>query len=462
MARYIKSIGIDFGSSNTVVSAIVEGEMRPVVFKNPKTASECFESVMSVADGERKYFQSAMTDVSGKRYDTLKEKILDCNGAENAEHYLRALFSAITDSEQFKRRGYDLSRLNEVVFGYPAYYEPHAVKAYCDILTGIISGIFGKRQLKINCYPEPMLAATAYSFANGSDSAYKHVLADGSRMLILDFGGHTLDLSVARFVKNGNSVIPMTECDSGSISQFVRMGKSLTKDICASAYDTDHPKFDFELEQAKCKLFKDGEGYREASVEGLLKYKADSGASRFKMIYGKTLGPAVENGCVRIGLCNPDIGIERQYESFVSCICGYLSNNKVEEHSLNCVLFTGGASKIVPMREAVISGISQYLVRGAAVKTVDECGSAVAEYYDGGSVILSSSNAVALGAALACGRTSEKTKTEKSGRRAKQVSTEDYRFLGEQLAEIYNYLNNNVDKNSPVYENIFKILNRKR
>ena len=63
----------------------------------------------------------------------------------------------------------------------------------------------------MNGYPEPILGASAYQYAHRNDGKIR----EGDVVLVLDFGGYTLDIAVMKAVKgkNGVQLVKMRSCD---------------------------------------------------------------------------------------------------------------------------------------------------------------------------------------------------------------------------------------------------------
>ena len=181
--KKVKYLGIDFGSSNTVVTAMTEDE-KIYIFAVDGVKAE-FESVaVMVKKAETneydEFYAHAYTDGyeaaknnplgmrSLKLRNKLKEKINEDDIKKLCSGYFAFLVKSLNDINEDANFPIDLSNLDKatVCFGYPAYYEDRESEEYCEIMRELISGAFGCKEENIKCAEEPILAAYAYNYVN--------------------------------------------------------------------------------------------------------------------------------------------------------------------------------------------------------------------------------------------------------------------------------------------------------
>ncbi|MBO5363456.1 MAG: hypothetical protein J6A46_03930, partial [Clostridia bacterium] len=370
--------------------------------------------------GERYFFDKAFTEQnseSDRLYNSLKEEIaLDKVSIEDEER-VKSFFEEIAKEIKTKslldtyEDEYDFSQIEKICFGYPAYIGEKATKKYCSLLKEVLRECFqpiGENEKKDSCVeacPEPILGANAYLYAHKDDQKIK----EGDMVLVLDFGGHTFDIALVKavivnkelqFVQAQNCVSLKPEEEYLYKNVFV--GKFITMDLCRKIYGEDAP-FDHGVDEKKRELFADdwNTGKR---VCGTTKFLVNGGPKKYQLQYSVKEG---DNGIVGfVGDLPASIKMEKRFKDAVGLIDYYLSvygNVKISH-----VLFTGGTSRIKPLRKNIINGIKHWLAEdsenGELLMDGTEkevlCFPTVTEQY-----ALSSDNAVALGAALvAAGR----------------------------------------------------------
>ena len=431
-AKKIKCLGIDFGSSKTtIVGLTYDGEL--VIFGNSHTAAPSFLSAIGRFSDEENYFffeeayQKSKINNLGKRVhpeltDNLKEGLYNrINGKiseENVTRYFTEIFKILK-----KNGDYDFSALSNVCFGHPAYYAPGASKEYIEalkpILEMLLRDIFGVNPTIIEI-PEPVLAATAYNYCYSETKEYKKRIKHNDVILVLDFGGHTMDISLMQANKSGDEITLSPYKKSCSIdSGTIEMGKAITRSICGEIYVDLWEKerripFDLNVEKAKCELFSKN-GPSNPSYRCL--YKSNPDIERFVLEYDCKRHHALDvaEKTVYVGMHKGErtINIENIFHSAINQIRRYVCSEEIDlpKNSISHILFTGGSSNIPQLREHVKSMLSEpkvnmwkddnrsEFIMDETVESARKITLTTGEY-SSFEASLSSANAVAIGAAL--------------------------------------------------------------
>ena len=451
--KKVKYLGIDFGSSNTVVTAMTEDE-EIYIFAVDGVKAE-FESVavMVKKAGTNEYdefYAHAYIDgyeaaKNGKRSlklrNKLKENIKEYDIKKLCKGYFAFLVKSLNDINEDANFPIDLSDLDKatVCFGYPAYYEDRESEEYCEIMRELISGAFGCKEENIKCAEEPVLAAYAYNYVNQDrflNDIEKSPLQNGTNLLILDFGGHTLDIGImtAGIDEDNNKITLSQITKSKSFKSKISLGKHITVELGKALSDDDERYFDWEIDKAKCELFGFGDdGYERRKVRKLsqrgvwfdLTYRADDSGSSADDVKHISL---------------EDIGIDGMLDSLVSRVHAFLEKNF--DGQIGAILYAGGASKMKPLRDRIRLGISEFCVPNVVECSLDDkehsedsrckkLRKVVSEYIsdEGANPPLSSMNGVALGALLMASGKCEAS--EVSYYQSKSTDPENRRVLEE-------------------------------
>lgn len=436
----IHHLGIDFGSSKTSVVGYSETEDRFVLFYDQKAPStRAFQTSTAVKmNGEHvveyAFFRRAedivwsetgsrpTTDGVWKSVETLKESLVETNATldtreqitrECVKQFFYEIFDALTDAVYEDYNGsdtYDFSELRSVVYGYPEYYTPNASASYKKILEEILKEVFDTAGtgLSITGVAEPELAAYAYHYAHRDDNSYTDTLRDRDKVLILDFGGHTLDIMVMSVQRNQQGITLKQYTRPGSDCYFVLLGKEITRKICNEIYEDG--TVDPTVETAKCQLLeKPYQGSFDREVRGRT-YRMRTvcdGHDSFRLCYNSRTVPAdqIEDNVALVGVYDTNgVDLRSEYKKAYNQIKDYLDMCDVETESIQHVLFTGGGSCIADLRSYIL----EMLLNGRPASQIHVCGyfdreqrdGDLMDYKDGTKISLSFKNAVALGAAL--------------------------------------------------------------
>ena len=426
MSLKIKYLGIDFGSSKTTLAGItVDGRL--VILGNPKTTAESFATVMGKTEsGKYKFFESAYDSDVFKFYNAIKEDIY--NGIDNndAKHKAKLYFEKIFDTvgSAGGSKDPDFSALECVCFGYPKYYQPSIVERYRDTFRKVVGEIceekFGAKDVRIVSYNEPVLAAFAFGYCNANTKECKDRLKNGDIVLVLDFGGHTMDMVLLQAKSEAGEMrlLPYRHALSEETG-IVEMGKSITRSIFDCIYwkelyngiSLNIPK---NIDDAKCDLFSGKVTGNGGTEPKRCKYDPIGGDFKHFSLHYDYEGKAIDdNGVLHISMDkgNQSIELGRTIKSACEHIKRYLVSNEtaLPEHSVSHVLFTGGTSNIKQLRNEAKNAIlgagrwknndaeSEFLMdrrlRGTLVLDKNN--------YSDDEWVISSKNAVAIGAALA-------------------------------------------------------------
>ena len=233
MSIKIKYLGLDFGSSvTTVVGFDTDGN--PILFVPGD--KPCFYSAIAkrFSSDEYVYFEEVfekekVADCSV--YDDIKEAFI--SQKEIAVEFLKKVFTCVKETSVVKMLRnssnenvrYDFSCLETVCYGFPEYADECSKEEYCkgmdEILPGILSEVFKKNDIKIISNGEPQLAALAYTHARGN--TFKR----DDLVLVLDFGGHTLDMALLKVGDRGalNSI----RSQSSQLLETMGTGKKINR-----------------------------------------------------------------------------------------------------------------------------------------------------------------------------------------------------------------------------------------
>ena len=417
MPKYIKYLGIDFGSSSVSVVGYEDKNTEPIIFYDPEMNDTWFATAMT-PDG-KKFFQHAFTEKD--ILDSLKEDIIDGKNTENVKKFISELFKTINNCRDSSGT-YDFSSLERICFGYPTY-TPTCTEAYCEKVTEII--LQSCPGVQVVCAPEPELAARAYNETNKNVALYKNSIKDGDLILVVDLGGYTLDMAILKATKDSSGdvcVRPLTNSESIESERMqISMGKRITRDICFQIYKdstNDIPlAFDYGVEEQKCKFFSEDEkntAPTRLKVTG--KLPADKNITKFVLTKdqrGSSLSESKGENTVTVGIYSSTDGRTVQIgNSYLYCgnlINNYinisLNNNRFGNKKISHVIFTGGTSRINELRETIKNKLTgnEFVDSNVKMLLVDRPNEGALKLKRANSSeyeTLSSSNVVALGAAV--------------------------------------------------------------
>jgi molecular chaperone DnaK len=197
MAEYHKVIGIDLGTTFSVVSVYALGKGEVVVIPNPQnqrtTPSVVYigkSGQISVGDAARRRLERDPDGViieakrlMGEREEDGKKRMIQAAGREFEPEFISACILKELKGYAEKYIG---EPINDAVITVPAYFKEPQKNATRE----------AARLARLNprlIVNEPTAAAVAYGLEDQEDSTF----------VVYDFGGGTFDVSVVR-VKNGN------------------------------------------------------------------------------------------------------------------------------------------------------------------------------------------------------------------------------------------------------------------
>ena len=430
MVLIIKQLGLDFGSSATTVVGFAEGIPDPIVF-TPRDKTCFFSALAKRTDAdEYVFFDKAFENLPGyKFHGEFKENIT--TESTFVYRYLKEVFTEVRDmksndgSERSSQvRGasdFDFSQLETVCYGYPEYADNENKIDYCnkmnEILPTVLKEVFGKNDIKIISHGEPQLASLAY-YCERRKKSDMNFNADDT-MLVLDFGGHTLDIALVKIAREG--MLKPIKCKSSQIMRSLGTGKTINSLI---SLQVEALPYDKGIEDAKRHLFnnkpnsgserlfplkysrydEDLEKYVDRSV--LLTYN-----ERGKYIF---VSEIVDGVTTMDGKANISI----VYNEACIFIEQFLKGAGICPHSIKHLLFTGGTTRIQYLREEILNTIGEWLRSDCNVIQTDQFGgNSDFVFYDPLTLLytlpyisftglpdkeykISSENVVALGAAL--------------------------------------------------------------
>lgn len=416
----VKYLGIDFGSSNTsVVARVVKGkESCYVTFFDNGTYSS-FATAMGERqeDGKYFFFSDACNGINNgalKPVEDLKERFSG-EGIGDGRRFLEAVIAAVKNAETAEGERFDFSALESIGFGVPAYFDEREQNAYSENMRNVLSAAFDIDPKKIVCRAEPELAAVAYNASGkGGRRCVPHA---GDGLLVLDFGGYTLDIAAMEFVEDASRrKLLLNSCSCGSYCTMnnLPMGKGITMEICEEVYG-EEARFDYKIDEAKCALFC-GDRYDRIEVgEAPNRIRLRNG-KYLQMRYRYGSGVQAEDNVVRVGMTPgdgqsecPTLYLENEFDDWVGLIFDYLWNCKVRaDKGFRYILFTGGGSGMKPLRDKVLERMQARYSNDPVGLWMDEAAAAsgelmlqtTAEMTEQRTVCVSSANAVALGGCL--------------------------------------------------------------
>ena len=351
MCIKIKQLGLDFGSSATSVVGIAEGCDRPILFDSGDDG--CFFTAIAKLISEEKYlyFRDALRVGKDGEYDfysAFKENIGE--EKELAKRYLTEVFQRVKNTD-----GYDFSELERICYGYPKYATEKRVKEYCEImdiiLLNIVEEVFGKdpnEKMVVISHGEPMLALAAYKWVKEKYSVKSAPYCKKDDvLLVLDFGGHTLDMALAKIDDDG-AIAPIKHT-SHEIS-LSGTGKKINGLISKKAKTSDS---DSGIESAKRELFDDPTRCTEFHK---LEYRP---GYMISLAYDESKHDIIarlkkDDSITELNIYTGDV-----YSEAKESIIRFLKDAKKLKGRINRVLFTGGTSRISYLRYTVLNSIKE-------------------------------------------------------------------------------------------------------
>ncbi len=429
----IKYLGIDFGSSSVSVVGYEDKDKEPIIFYDSFLDDKFFATVMT--KDQKVYFQYAFDKSTDTVIiDSLKEDIGQEGSKVFVEAYMTELFRIIKQCK-IGTIEYDFSALERVCFGHPTYTAPTNQSEYCEKLREIIfntcRSVFGvSKEIEITYASEPVLAAIAYNKAHQNVNEYKNKIKDGDLILVADFGGYTLDMTVIQANKcpedDSISICPITypaSIENGRMD--IKMGKQITGELCTQIYKNsmilnvrgekrDPPLFDYSVEKSKMDFFQGNENDttpQTMSVESTLTKDGKTKIKKF-VLQKNQIGDSIKDDTIYVGIYTSEddrsINIENCFIQCAEHINYYINLNKdrLNNKKVSHIIFTGGTARIKALRETVITHICQdFIIPVPNVLLVDkEADDGALRIKDANKdkkyVTLASENVVALGAAV--------------------------------------------------------------
>ncbi len=429
----IKYLGIDFGSSSVSVVGYEDKDKEPIIFYDKLLNDKYFATAMT--EDKTGYFQYAFnTSADIAIIDSLKEDIGQGIRIDYVEEYMKVLFKIIKKCRKDSIE-YNFSTLKRVCFGHPTYTSPTNQSKYCENLRDIIfntcQSVFGTSQkIEIIYAPEPVLAVIAYNEAHQKVNEYKNKIKDGDLILVADFGGYTLDMTVIQANKcpedDSISICPITapaSIENGRMD--IKMGKQITEELCIQIYKNstilnvngekrDTPLFDYSVEKSKTDFFQGNENDTTPQTMRVESTLTKDGKTKIKkfVLQKNQIGSSIKGDTIYVGIYTSEddrsINIENCFIQCAEHINYYINLNKdrLNNKKVSHIIFTGGTARIKALRETVIRHICQdFIIPIPNVLWVDkETDDGALRIKDANKdkkyVKLASENVVALGAAV--------------------------------------------------------------
>ena len=421
MSIIIRNLGIDLGSSGTTVVGYTADGKEALLFRDTVEGRDYFETALATKhipsdtpEGEAATLAAQLLGNGDSGdvffighegtfcYDKLKEGLLTEPDTDRSRAYLRAYLRYILEAIS-ESGSYDFSEVESICFGYPAYDHAGSTSSYIATISNILTDTFARRDgrsIQRFSLPEPTLAATAYLHANPD------AVAPGSLLLVVDCGGYSIDLALVEVVREGELVYPKEKVAAISVDggYTLALGKTMTADILSLVYeklelDEACPFYDRGVEAAKRAFFtayeKNARHTEEMPITHLGRH--------FFLSSGK---PRVGEDEVDLAT---ELGTDHAFDTIACHVLDYLRKLKGEGvstdgHAIGGILMTGGASRMKPLRDAIVSRVRAKLpqFKGAVLLADEGRGNAaLLRTADSRKAAnLSSDTAVALGAAL--------------------------------------------------------------
>ena len=427
----IKYLGIDFGSSATTLVGIADNG-KAYLLEDTVTGKQDFASAVAVSDSGKLYF---CHEALVKSHEdgifleaTPKEDLLSKADIDNCKRRVLAFFDAVLDRAEGKAAGfpfYDLSTVEAVCFGHPSYYRRCDTEDYNTVISDLLATVFSERyhsRPSIVPAAEPLLAAIAYGDVCGMDTVRHEGL-----LLVVDCGGHTIDLSLVKGIHECTSesgdqsqkrLCLIAAAPPASINEnntLAPLGKQMTMEIADTILEKGEVAedvgvellYDYKVEEAKCRFFNS----YPAHTVGEVFSPAFAPSLRCRLTWGAAKGAS---GILDIDL-PADMAAEVRFDTFASHVRTYMKDLErygviSDQQRLDGILFAGGASRMFPLRESVKKGADRWLryengrVTTAFLEVEHPIASAATPLYTSAEgVALGVGNAVGYGAALVAG-----------------------------------------------------------
>ena len=374
----VKSIGVDFGSSTTCVMARVEREKESKLVCFGYQGRNVFDTLIGTkTTGQVVYFSDALF-AKPQEIDSINGSIKE--GSLSQRESVKAFFSHLFD-ELAKQKEYDFSTAERICFGHPAYYSDAEVTEYCELMEeALLSTLWATKRSKpeVIAYPEPYLAAKAFVDQSGEE------IESDKNLLVLDMGGFTFDMAMLCVKSSRQGVarpVQCTKCESFKTTEELPMGKGLTRALQKHVYGRDEKRLDPNVEEAKCNLFASG-NWESVRVTGKKKYDGGDFSFGYEDIRIRMKG--IVNALFDI--LNSQLKIAKGQQAI---------------EAVEYVLFTGGASRMAPLRNAVLDSVKAvYGSRPTELLMDRQKATPAVHAVSLNWVPLSSETAVALGACL--------------------------------------------------------------
>ena len=421
MSTIIRNLGIDLGSSGTTVVGYTAGGKEALLFRDTVEGRDYFETALATKhipsdtpEGEKATLAAQLLGNGDSGdvffighggtffYDKLKEGLLTEPDTDRSRAYLRAYLRYILEAIS-ESGSYDFSEVESICFGYPAYDHAGSTSSYIATISNILTDTFARRDgrsIQRFSLPEPILAATSYLHAN------PNAVKPGSLLLVVDCGGYSIDLALVEVCRDGDLVYPKEKVPAISVDggYTLALGKAMTADILSLVYeklelDEACPFYDRGVEAAKRAFF--------SAYEKNARHAEDMAITHLGRHFFLSCGkPHPSEDEVDL---STEMGIDHAFETIACHVLDYLRKLKGEGiitdgHAIGGILMTGGAARMKPLRDAIVSQVRSKLQRfnGAILLTDEGKGNAaLLKTADSSAPAdLSSDTAVALGAAL--------------------------------------------------------------
>lgn len=359
-----KVIGIDLGSTLSEVSVMEGG--KPTIIVNEE-GERLTPSVVSLKDGEKKVGSAAKRQAvinpketivlikrfMGGTYDEVKESIShvqydvkNVNGfprivVEGKEYSPEEISSMILAKMKASAEAYLGEKVSEAVITVPAFFGNEAREA-----TKKAAEICGLKALRIIAEP------TAAILASGMD------LSKSSKCLVVDYGGSTLDFSVADISDNVVEIL-------SSYGDVYCGGSDIDKIVADWIVSDFKAETGVDLSKDPMAMSRVLEGAEKAKIE-----LSNATTTEINLPYITAVDNQPKHLVKKLTRAKFEQLIDKEISKVINCGKEALKKAKLSAKDLNGILLVGGSTRIPYVQERLEKEFQIPLIKTA---NPDEC-----------------------------------------------------------------------------------------
>ncbi|MBR4308143.1 MAG: Hsp70 family protein [Oscillospiraceae bacterium] len=223
-------IGVDFGSTYSTFAAYDEVTDQPSILSMEEGRPATLPTMVSrsMKNGEWNFGNGAKDLVGNKKqqiFEAFKMLLVEENQSViqrrgySEEHTPRAVSQRFLHSVLDKIRDRYGEDLTDVVVCVPEIWGSKMGKALDgrailkDILTTEADGSSADRRVRVVTEPEAASAFFAYNYEKKTEAAFN------GHLLLIDYGGGTLDLTLTKVSSDGKGIMEISYCASGGVGE---------------------------------------------------------------------------------------------------------------------------------------------------------------------------------------------------------------------------------------------------